>query len=215
VRKNHLWSALLIAALAVPSARGDGGRVQMHENAGPFVVTLFSVPDTLVTGPADLSVGVEDAATGELVNDANVILTLTKLDGTPTDRIVARATERSMGNGILKSAEINIATAGHWHIAIEVSEARKEGECSMDLMIGTAHTQVYEVWAAAISPLLFVSLFLIHRRRKRKWNHDRLERRVGSDPIRRMDAAPSTKYAVSSKKRSTTASIEIAVNHLK
>ena len=152
----------------------------MHQGAGPFVVTLFSIPDDLVTGPADLSVGVEDAATGELVNDANVRFTLTKLDGTPTDRIVAMATEAPTGNGILKSAEISFSSAGLWHILVEVREGKKEGECSMDLTVGTAHTRTYEVWAAAISPPLFVSLFLIHQRRKRKWNHERTIRRANA-----------------------------------
>lgn len=173
MKRKCLWAMLLFGMLAVPCARGDGGRVQMHQNAGPFVVTLFSIPDDLVTGPADLSVGVEDAATGELMNDANVSFTLTKLDGAPTDRIVVRATEGSVGGGILKSAEIAFPSAGLWHILIEVSEGKKQGECSLDLTIGTAHARTYEVWAAAISPPLFVSLFLIHQQRKQKWKHER------------------------------------------
>jgi hypothetical protein len=173
MKRKYLWAMLLVGTLTVPCARGDGGRVQMHENAGPFVVTLFSIPDDLVTNPADLSVGVEDAATGEFVNDANVRFTLTKVDGTPADRIVAMATEGSVGGGILKSAEITLPRAGLWHILVEVSKGKKQGECSMDLTVSTAHTRTYELWAAAISPPVFVSLFLIHQRRKRKWKHER------------------------------------------
>jgi hypothetical protein len=52
----------------------------MHERAGPFIVTLFSTPDNLAAGPADLSLGVEDAETGELINDAEIDLSLSRID---------------------------------------------------------------------------------------------------------------------------------------
>jgi hypothetical protein len=71
---------ILFAGWAAVSARGDGGRVRMHERAGPFVVTLLSVPDNLVAGPADLSVGIEEAAIGELIDGAEIRLSLSPFD---------------------------------------------------------------------------------------------------------------------------------------
>jgi hypothetical protein len=148
----------------------------MHQNAGPFVVTLFSIPDDLVTGPADLSVGVEDTTTGEVVNDAVVTLTLTSLDTPSTNRIVTTVTDGPGSRGILKSAEVTLPSAGRWHIAIVVADGAKHGACSMDLIVGTAHNKTYEVWAAAICPLLFMLLFTVRERRKRRWKEERTAR---------------------------------------
>lgn len=168
-----IWAALFFAGISVIPAKGDGGRVQMHERAGPYMVTLFSMPDTLATGPADLSVGVEDAATGELINDAEVKLTLSELDTGSSNGIVARTTHGSAPSGILQAAQVTFPNAGRWRITIDVNRKEKSGQCSTDLTVGTAHQRAYEIWAAGLAPLVICLLFVIHEWRKRKWERER------------------------------------------
>ena len=60
------------------AAHADGGRLQMRQAAGPFVVSLFTAPESPAVGPADLSVMVEEQ--GSVLLDANVVVTLTPED---------------------------------------------------------------------------------------------------------------------------------------
>jgi hypothetical protein len=168
-----IWGILLFADLTMMPAKGDGGRVQMHERAGPFIVTLFSVPDTLVTGPADLSVGVEDADTSELVNDAEVKFTLSQRDTGSPHGIVARATHGSSASGIFQTAQVTFPNAGRWQITIDVNRKGTTGQCSTDLRVDTPHQRAYDIWAAAAAPLMVCLLFAIHEWRKRKWERER------------------------------------------
>jgi len=48
---RHLIVALVLACAAV-AAHADGGRLQMRQAAGPFVVSLFTTPESLAVGPA-------------------------------------------------------------------------------------------------------------------------------------------------------------------
>ena len=49
----------------------------MRQAAGPFVVSLFTTPESPAVGPADLSVMVEDQGSGSVLLDADVVVTLT------------------------------------------------------------------------------------------------------------------------------------------
>ncbi|QHN02588.1 hypothetical protein FTO74_03780 [Granulicella sp. WH15] len=170
---RHILLALAAALLFVMPAHGDGGRVQMHASAGPYMVTLFSTPDTLTTGPADLSIGVEDAATGEFITDAEVRLTLNQLDAAPANKIVAQTAHGSSARGILQAAQITFPRPGRWRITIDVNRKGRTGQCTTDLTVGTAHQQTYEIWATVSTPLLICLLFVIHERRKRQWKQER------------------------------------------
>lgn len=167
---------ILFAGLTTVPARCDGGRVQMHERAGPFVVTLLSVPDNLVTGPADLSVGVEDAATGEVIDGAEVRLSLSPLDNRAASPIVATATHRSSTRGILQAAQVSFPRAGRWHVDLVVTHQGMTGLCATDLSVGTAHQRAYEVWVAGLTPFLLVLGFIVHQSRKRRMKIERTKR---------------------------------------
>jgi hypothetical protein len=173
MKRADLWMIILFAGLATATARGDGGRVQMHERAGPFVVTLFSVPDNLVAGPADLSVGVEDAETGEMIDDAEISLSLSLLDSGSANPIMVTLTRGASTNGIMQAAQVTFTSAGHWHVALVVTHQGMRGRCSTNVDVGTPHRQAYEVWFAGVTPFLVALLFIVHQSRKRRWTAQR------------------------------------------
>ncbi len=137
------------------------------------MVTLFSTPDTLVTGPADLSVGIEDTATGAMINDAEVELVLSQLDAGSNNEFVVRTTHGASARGILQAANVTFPNAGRWRITIDVNHEGREGQCSTDLIIGASHQRAYEIWAAGGAPFMVCLLFVLHERRKRSWERER------------------------------------------
>jgi hypothetical protein len=74
---RRLLAGVVVGCCAV-AAHADGGRLQMRQAAGPFVVSLFTTPESLAVGPADVSVLVEEQ--GSVLLDANVVVTFTPED---------------------------------------------------------------------------------------------------------------------------------------
>ena len=69
-----LMLALLLFLILHPSslARADGGAVRLRQRAGGYQIAVFTSPTPFRAGPVDVSVLVQDAATGECVPEAQV-----------------------------------------------------------------------------------------------------------------------------------------------
>src|SRR6266478_1753293 len=119
MKKQHLnlmaesWrrGLFLVAALLAFSswAQADGGFVELHQEVGPFVVTVFSAPGPLRAGPVDITVLVQDRASGQPLLDGEVLVRLKK-EGATT--LVERAMREVAQNKLLYSALINLPEAG-------------------------------------------------------------------------------------------------------
>src|SRR5438094_524539 len=53
-------------------ARADGGMVRLSQRQGGYQITVFTAPTPFRAGPVDVSVLVQDAATGEALPQAQV-----------------------------------------------------------------------------------------------------------------------------------------------
>ena len=73
-----LTSALLSSLILHPAslARADGGAVRLAQRAGGYQIAVFTSPTPFRAGPVDVSVLVQDAATGECVPEAQVTVCL-------------------------------------------------------------------------------------------------------------------------------------------
>ena len=73
-----LMLVLLSSLILHPSsfARADGGAVRLRERAGGYQIAVFTSPTPFRAGPVDVSVLVQDAATGECVPEAQVTVRL-------------------------------------------------------------------------------------------------------------------------------------------
>ena len=58
-------------------SKADGGAIQFQGDAGPFHVTVFTLPPILSAGPVDVTVLVQDRSNLSPLLDANVTLDLT------------------------------------------------------------------------------------------------------------------------------------------
>lgn len=162
----------LIALTGVHAARADGGRLRFRQPAGPFIVTLFTTPDPLTVGPADFSVAVERAGQPGLVEDADVTLVLTS--SAHNQPIVLHATHAGATSKWLQAANFRIPARGVWRVTVVVRRGKEAGQCSASAYIGRAATRDL-IWD--VLPVPLVALFLlVHFRRKRRYNRERLSR---------------------------------------
>jgi len=146
----------------------DGGRIRLHRQAGPFLITLFTTPDPLVAGPADFSVAVERADGRGLVQDAEVTLILTTAQSAEGTRMVATATHAAATSRFLQAVNLQLPASGVWHVAVLVSEGADAGSCEADFDVQPQTTyQSQTLWQVLLIPMLIL-LYVVHQRRRSK-----------------------------------------------
>jgi hypothetical protein len=147
-----------VLAIAASSAHADGGRLQMRQAAGPFVVSLFTAPESLAVGSADLSAMVEEQASGEVLLDADVVIVLTSEDAGSAPAI-AHLSHAHATNRLLQDAVVQLPHAGRWHAVIHIRQAGREASVATDLTVANYSARRGTVWFFAILPICVVALF--------------------------------------------------------
>ncbi|HEY5311805.1 MAG TPA: hypothetical protein VIK18_04775 [Pirellulales bacterium] len=117
------WGSLLacIAWLGLSAAaQADGGTVQASQVVGDERVTIFTSSNPLRVGPIDVSVWVQDAASGATLPDARVELELfSPAAGGETLR--AAATHAAATNKLFLAALLDVPQAGVWRLAAKIA----------------------------------------------------------------------------------------------
>ena len=142
----------------------------MRTDAGPFTISLFTIPDTLTAGPADLSVLVQDAASGDVLMDAAITLTLIDPTGAP---LVVHPSHAQATNQLLEAAQVNLRAAGKWRVGIEVVHGTQSAACATELEVAGRSSQWGTIWFFALLPLAALALFAGVQVRKAKLGRNR------------------------------------------
>jgi len=163
----------VVLACAAAAAHADGGRLQMRQAAGPFVVSLFTTPESLAVGSADLSVMVEEQGSSSVLLDADVVVTLTPEDtgGAP---VVAHLSHAHATNRLLEDAVVQLPRAGRWRAVIRVSDAGREASVTTDLTVAGYSARRGTVWLFALLPICAMALFVWVQVAKRRLRRGRL-----------------------------------------
>jgi hypothetical protein len=142
-------------------ARAHQGAVRLCERAGDYQVAVFTLPTPLRAGPADVSVLVQDAATGECVPQAPV-----------TIRLTARASGRVLeppstcgtaGNKLFREAVFELPEAGWWDVEVSVDGPHGPACVQFPVEAGEAPPRWLDLWPWFGWPALAVALFALHR----------------------------------------------------
>jgi hypothetical protein len=147
--------------LLVVAARllADGGAVQLHEESGPFAVTVFASPSPPRTGPVDISVLVQDRESLGALLDADVTVHLWH----GTTELTAQATRAQAQNKFLYAATLNVLDSGEWKYSVTVQRGSVRTEVSSSTIIAAAQAGLSSHWAAiAVAPLCIL-LFSFHQ----------------------------------------------------
>ena len=157
------WLCALLLGAAFQQAPADSGRLRSSKPAGPFLVTLFTMPEPLTPGPADFSVMVQDAASGQILSDAAVTLDLDTSDG---KALHVEAGHAAATNKLLQAAEFSIPSTGVWHVHLDISQANRHAACETEIVVQPGSRTSLLVWIFALFPVAAIALFVLHQRQK-------------------------------------------------
>ncbi len=157
--------AMLVAALAAPAARSDGGRVCASQAEDGVRATLLTSPTPLRVGRAELVLVVEDAGGRAADLAAGVRLRLRAADGSVRDLDAARS---AGAGGEVYAATADFGATGP--IEIEARAGRAAARCRIE--VEPAAPRILAHWPLVAFPPLAVALFvtsrLLARRRPRR-----------------------------------------------
>jgi hypothetical protein len=152
--------------LAPRALHADGGTVQLREASGPFVVTVFTAPETLRAGPIDTSVLVQDRETASVILDATVTLAVGPAAGAGL-RFQTRATHAQARNKLLQAAAIDIPTPGWWTMQVSVSRNGAQAVVATKVLVQPPAPQLAGIWPYLILPPVAIALFALHQALRR------------------------------------------------
>jgi hypothetical protein len=141
--------------------RADGGAVRLREQAGAYQVTVFTSPTSFRAGPVDVSVLVQDAATGDNVPEARVTVRLTAR-GTG-DLLEYPATAEAATNKLFHAAVFQLPEPGWWDVEVAVEGPHGPALLRFEVQADDPLPRWLELWPWFTWPALAVGLFGLHQ----------------------------------------------------
>ena len=128
-------SALLVLALlsVAATALGDGAHMQLTQAVGPFVITLFTAPTPLRSGPVQVSLLVQTRADRARCATPTSTSSCARSPRCPAGDHHA-AQRGVLPNKVLYGAEVVIPTMGRWRLTAHVSDGERAQTCPVTSM---------------------------------------------------------------------------------
>ena len=155
-----LWPADLCA---------DGGVVRASQERSGYRITVFTSPTPLRVGSADISVMVQNAATGTALVDVPVQVLARPL-GADRPATGGPATADAATNKLLRSALLDITDPGRWHVEVIVAGHDDPIRLTFEVDVAEAAPAWLDYglwigWPALIIALFALQQWLVHRQR--------------------------------------------------
>ncbi len=156
----------LIAFGLETGVSADGGLLRARQEAGPFIVSIFTSPEPLSVGPVEVSVIVQ-SSNGSVLADA-VVDILLKSAARPLHQQRARATRDAATNKLAKAAVVDLRAAGEWTLAVTVHANGTSGTTTCLLPVAPARSRMSVIWPWLLAPPVVISMFALHQGLKRR-----------------------------------------------
>jgi hypothetical protein len=153
-------AALLLLGLWARVTYADGGTILLHQDAGAFTVTLFAASQPLRVGPADLSVMVQDKASGDVLLDPVVEVTSASQ--------TVRLQSGQGGNRLVQAGLITYSHPGDWPITLVVQRGNGVARLSTTCRVEADHSRTLLIWFYVLLPAGIIVLFLLHQTLKQR-----------------------------------------------
>ena len=155
-----------LAASHAP-VRADGGTVQLVERHGDYQISVFTAPAPPRAGTVDVSVLVQDVASGQPVPDIETTVTLTRVAPVSGSRspapIQVTATRAAATNKLLQSALVELPEQGEWNVQVTSVTAGEPIEVSFTIAAAPPLPRWLSQWVWFSWPALAVGVFVVHR----------------------------------------------------
>jgi hypothetical protein len=135
--------------------------VRLRQKAGGYQVAVFTSPTPVRAGPVDLSVLVQDAATGECVPEARVTVRLTAR-GTG-DVLEYPATTEAATNRLFHAAVFELPKPGWWEVEVAVEGPLGPATVRFEVEADEPPPRWLVLWPWFTWPAFVVALFGVHR----------------------------------------------------
>lgn len=155
-----LGSGLLLGP--VGAARADGGTVRASAVASGWRVTVFTAPTPPLAGPVDVSVLLQDAATGRPDPAARVWVRAEPRDR-PGPAVEQPATADAATNKLLVAAVLDLPDPGWWVVRVRVEADGRSAEVGFDLEVGDPPPRWVSLAGWVGWPAVAVAVFAAHR----------------------------------------------------
>ena len=152
----------LMLGMWATAAYGDGGTMLLHQDAGAFTVTLFAAPRPLQVGAADLSVMVQDRASGDVLLDPMIDLTFVPESGNAMQQTV-RLAKGQASNRLLQATTVHFSSAGKWRLILLVQRGNDVAHLSTECTVEPDRSRATMVWFYVLLPVGIILLFVIHQ----------------------------------------------------
>jgi len=155
-------AVVLVLGVWATGARGDGGTILLHQDAGPFTITLFATPQPLQVGGADLSVMVQDRSSEEVLLDLVIDLSVAP----EAERALQQTVRLSRGqasNRLLQAATVHFSRAGKWRLTLLVRRGNDVTSVSTECVVEPDRSRAVLVWFYVLLPAGVILLFVIHQ----------------------------------------------------
>ena len=163
-RTRLTFRLLLLSSFILPPssfARADGGAVRLRERAGNYQVAVFTSPTPFRAGPVDVSVLVQEAATGEYVPEARVTVRLTAR-GTGY-ALEYPATAEAATNKLFHAAVFRLPNPGWWDLEVAVEGPHGPALTRCAVQADEAPPRWLDLWPWFGWPAFAVAVFGIHQ----------------------------------------------------
>ncbi len=163
------WLLPVSALLLLPSlAAADGGTLRLSEKKDGYRIAVFTTPTPLRAGLADISVLVQEAATGEPVSGVPVSITVQKYDGghhvlMVGGEICHPATTQAATNKLYYAATFILPEPGWYSVEVSIIGAKGPTNAGFDVEAAEPLPPVLTVLPWVGWPLLAIALFIIHQ----------------------------------------------------
>jgi hypothetical protein len=155
-------AGFLAFGAACNTARADGGTVRLSRSVGGYRVTALTAPALLRSGPVEVSVLVQDAATGTLVSDARVHVRMW-LRARPEITISEQATSDAATNKLYRGAIFQVPEPGTWDAEVAVEGAQGTGRVRFEMDVGAPLPRWVALWPWISWPALVALLYGVHQ----------------------------------------------------
>jgi hypothetical protein len=153
----------LSAIILFPSmAAADGGALRMSEQKDGYRISAFTTPTPVRAGPVDISVLVQEVATGEPASGVEVSIKAQKHDGHCSE-ICHPATTQAATNKLYFAATFDLPEPGWYSVDVSLIGAKGETHAGFDLEAAEPLPPGLTLLPWVGWPFLTISLFFIHQ----------------------------------------------------
>jgi cytochrome c oxidase assembly factor CtaG len=145
-----------------PTWSHHGGEVYLMEEAGPFLITVFTDPTPLRAGPVDISVMVQDRDRGRPILHAVVTVQLRE-HGTDRPPIITPALRQQATNKLLYAALIDLPTPGRWELQVHIEQGGVSAWVAGALTVAPPLSVFVSSWSSLLLLPVVIGLISLHQ----------------------------------------------------